>query len=277
MIAGLYYGITMVIPPTFRPHQVWQEIAAEKISFFHASPFHFAVLANMPAPETLTLPEFKLCYSSGNRLPPNVAQAFEERFGITIDERYGTSEVGGICRSGFPLKGVHIKLLDEQGKRITEQGGIGEIVVKTPLMVTEYYNLPDLSHQAFRDGWFHTGDVGKIDQEGRLKILYRKKRTFVIDGQLVYADKIERTLRRHPQVKEVRVVRDKAQSEDVILKALVVLKEPCPQEVRVQDFLRSRLARHKIPQQIEFLSELPRSWKLVIAGMQQAYPKWGEL
>lgn len=275
LVAGLCYGITMVIPSAFRPKQVWEQIDFENISFFHANPFHFAALATMPLKENQKLPALKLCYSSGNRLSPKVARKFLDRFGIRIEERYGTLEAGGICRKGYPLKGVHIKLIDEKGKKVRAKNRMGEIVVKTPTMVKEYYNLPELSRKVFRGGWFHTGDLGKLDQNGKLHILYRKKAVVLIDDKEVYPDEVEQVIRSHQKVENVKVVKDKSKSERVALKAIVVLKESCTQEALLR-FCESKLEAHKIPNSIEFRKELPRSWKAVIDGMEQAYPRWGE-
>jgi long-chain acyl-CoA synthetase len=275
VIAGLCYAITMVIPSKFRPRQVWQQIDSENISFFHANPFHFAALANMPLEKNRKISALKLCYSSGNRLSPRVAGKFLDRFGIRIEERYGTLEAGGICRNGYPLKGVRIKLIDEKGKRIKEKGRMGEIVVKTPMLVKEYHNLPELSRKVFRGGWFHTGDLGKIDQQGKFHILYRKKTVVLIDGKEVYPDEVEQVLRSHPKVEDVMVVKDKLEPENVALKAIIVLKESGSREELLK-FCRSRLATNKIPHLIEIRAELPRSWKAAIDGMGQAYPMWGE-
>jgi len=274
IVSGVYYGITMVIPSAFRPRQVWEQIVSENISFLHANPFHFAALANLPLEENRKLPALKLCYSSGNRLSPRVAEKFLDRYGVKIEERYGTLEAGGICRNGRPLGKVRIKLIDEKGKKIKENGRMGEIVVKTSMMVKEYHNLPELSRKVFRNGWFHTGDIGKIDQQGKLHILYRKKTVVLIDGKEVYPDEVERVLLSHPKVKDVRVVKDRPKPGSAAIKAIVVLKEPCSQEVLLE-FCRSRLDPYKTPYLIEFREELPRSWKTAVdAG--QAYPMWGE-
>jgi long-chain acyl-CoA synthetase len=275
MIAGICYGITMVIPSAFRPRQVWPQIDSENISFFHANPFHFAALANIPSEDNRNLPALKLCYASGNRLSPRIAGKFLDKYGTRIEERYGTLEVGGICRNGYPLKGVRIKLIDEKGKKIKEKDRMGEIIVKTPMMVREYHNLPKLSHKVFRGGWFHTGDLGKIDQQGKLRILYRKKTVVLIDGQEVYPDEVEQVLRSHPKVEDVMVVKDSPEPENVALKAIIVLKETSSQEELLK-FCRSRIATYKIPHLIEFREELPRSWKAVVEGRGPAYPMWGE-
>jgi long-chain acyl-CoA synthetase len=274
VVAGLCSGITMVIPSAFRPLQVWEEIDFENISFFHANPFHFAALVNIPLDKKLNLPILKLCCSSGNRLSPRVKGRFLDRFGIRIEERYGTLEAGGICRNGYSLKGVRIKLIDEKGKKIKKKDRMGEIVVKTPMMVRGYHKLPELSSKVFRGGWFHTGDLGKIDQQGKLHIIYRKKTVVLIDGKEVYPDEVEQVLRGHPKVEDAMVVKDKLKPENVAIKAIVVLKESCSQGALLK-FCRSRLATHKIPHLIEFREELPRSWKAVIDGMGQAYPMWG--
>jgi long-chain acyl-CoA synthetase len=208
-------------------------------------------------------------------LSPKVARKFLDRFGIRIEERYGTLETGGICRKGYPLKGVRIKLINEKGKKVKEKNRIGEIVVKTPMMVREYYNLPELSRKVFNGGWFHTGDLGKLDQNGKLHILYRKKTVVLIDGKEVYPDEVEQVLRSHQKVENVKVVKDESKLDRLALKAIVVPKESCTQEALLR-FCESKLEAYKIPYLIEFRKELPRSWKAVVDGLGQAYPRWGE-
>lgn len=275
VIAGICYGITMVIPSDFRPHQVWEQITSENVSFFHANPFHFAVLANMPREENRKLPNIKLCFSSGNRLSPSIANKFLDKFGIRIAERYGTVEAGGIFVDGRTRRGVRIRLIDGNGKRIREKCQMGEIVVKTPMMAKEYRGLPELSRKIFKDGWFHTGDLGIIDEYDKLRIIYRKKTVVLIDGKEVYPDEVAEVFRSHPKVKDAMVFGAHTEANSTTLKALVVPKRSCSQEA-ILEYCSIRLASYKIPRLIEFREELPRSWKAVITGKEQAYPVWGE-
>jgi len=275
MVAGIYYAIPMVISPTFCVQKVWDIIKSEHVTYFHANPFHFAALANLPVEKNLKYPALKLCYSSGNRLSPKVARKFFYKFGIRIEERYGTLEVGGICKNGYPLKGVGIKLIDKKGKQIKEKDRKGEIIVRTPMMVKKYHTLSDLSDKVFRDGWFHTGDIGKIDQNGKLHILYRMKTAFLISGKEVYPDKIEKVLRGHPKIQDVLVIKEKLNPDYFSIKAIIVLKGKCSHEILL-NYCRSRLSNHEIPSLFEFRKELPRSWKKVIGGSGPAYPMWGE-
>ncbi|MCP4113772.1 MAG: acyl--CoA ligase [Desulfobacteraceae bacterium] len=278
LTAGLCYGVTMVIPAAFQPDRIWEQIISENISFFHANPFHFAVLANMPLKENPDLNQsaLKLCFSSGNKLPPMVAEQFSDRFNIRIAERYGTVEAGGICLNGIPRQGVRIRLTDEKGNRIKEHGCIGEIVVKTPFMAKEYHEFPELSRSIFKNGWFRTGDIGKIDIRGKLHIICRKKRVVLIKGKEVYPDAVEKVLREHPKVKEALAVRSESGNGEFSLKAVAVLKESCSQE-ELLEYFNEKSEYCGMLDMIEFRDELPRSWKSVINGTDQAYPVWGEV
>ncbi len=271
IIPGICCGIRTVLPASFRPALVWQEMKAENATIFHANPFHFAVLANLSDLEKAP-PGLKLCFSSGNRLPAKVAEKCYQRFGIFIEERYGTVEAGGICVNGFPRKGVRIRLTDERGKRIRAADQPGEIRIRTPMMVKEYYQSPHISRSIFRGGWFCSGDVGMRDSLGRIRILYRKKTVIRIEGRDVYPDAVESILRSHPNVKTAMVVRDSRESEK--LKAYVSLEKQ-GSAADILAFCKTRMDAREIPQ-IEIRDELPRSWKAVAEGAEQSYPVWGK-
>ena len=274
MVPTLCRGATVVMPSRFRPDDVWRELETEQATIFHANPFHIAALANHPPERNLGFPSLRFCYSSGNRLLPVHAEALERLLGVPVIERYATAEAGGICRNGFARSEVHIKLIDEDGTEIADSEEVGEIVVKTPYMVTQYHNLPLLSAETFKEGWFHTGDFGRFDPEGKLHILYRRKTAVRIRGKWVYADEIREALECHPSVKTAMVVRNLPVEKEEFFNAYIVLRTPCePHELR--DHCRRQLGADKVPRVIEIRKDLPRSWKTVTDDLNKAYPKWG--
>ncbi len=272
--AGIYYGITMIIPTEFRPEKVWDEIASERACLFHANPYHFGILAKLTQPNKRETETVRLCYATGNRLSLQTKRIFLETFGLAIESRYGTSETGGICRDGVPLSNVRIRLIDQAGKEIKTVNRTGEIIVRTPTMIKEYRNLPHCSKQTFRNGWFRTGDRGKFDASGCLRILSRIKTAVTVAGRTVYADDIERILRSHKAVREVMVIRKQNAVEVENLTAVVVLHSPAD-----PDFMRfcteSPLLRN-MPCLIEIKDELPKNWKNAQDDQLQNFPEWGK-
>jgi long-chain acyl-CoA synthetase len=269
VVGGLWYGIPMVIPPGFRPERVWDELAAERVTLLHANPYHYALLANAPPGPTGPIP-LRRCYSTGNRLPPAVARKFVARFGVPIEERYGTSEAGGISSNGRPLRGVRIRIVGRDGRRLGPNE-LGEVAVRTPVMADGYRGRPDLTRESFRGGWFHTGDLGRIDAHGRLEIVRRKKTVVLSGGREVYADEVEQVILSHPKVREAMVIRAEP-GAGAALVALVVLRGRFTVE-KLRGYCSARLADHKLPL-FEARRELPRSWKAVA---RSDYPRWGEV
>ena len=275
VVAGVCHGITMVLPATFEPEGVWDQVLRERITFFHATPYHFAVMVNKTPVIEGPRPRLKACYSTGNRLSPVVARRFVARFGVHIEERYGTSEVGGICADGRPLGGVRLRLLDPRGRRVRGAGEVGEVVVRTPLMARGYHGRPDLSRQVFDGGWFHTGDLGRLDQHGRLQILCRKKSLVQVGRHPVYADEVEQVLLGHPDVRRAMVALSQTDGDEGALEAAVVLKRGrTPGDLMA--YCRGQLDPHKVPRRIEAREDLPHSWTTVATGRERDYPRWGE-
>ncbi|MCA9671578.1 MAG: acyl--CoA ligase [Myxococcales bacterium] len=277
-LAGIYYGVSMILPASFTPAAVWQQIAHHRATIFHANPFHFAALADDESArdEHGVAPRLRAIYSTGNRLPPPVQKRFEQRFGVRVEERYGTSEVGAICKDGRPMRGVRIRIVDDEGRE-RPRGEVGEILVRTPLMATRYEGAPQASAEAFAGGWFHTGDMGRFEDDGRLRIVSRKKTAVEIGGRRVYADVVLRALRAHPDVVDAVVLREQHPDASATLRAVVVPRQGATLAAEtIAEHCRARLSRHAVPAHIEIREELPRSWKTVEDAAQLDYPRWGE-
>jgi len=160
---------------------------------------------------------------------------------------------------GRPAPWVEICILDENDKP-AQSGAVGEVAVRGWVVTDGYFKDPELTAESMRGGWFHTGDLGRIDAEGDLFIVGRKKEMIKVGGEIVFEPEVESVLLRHPAVAEAAVVGvpDKLRGE--IPRAWVVLKQDAA--VSAEDlryFCREHLARFKIPQQIEFLSALPKN------------------
>ena len=260
LVWSLYLGMTFYTDSEFHPQQTLDRLFSDKISLFHGSPFHFGILANWEGfREIPELPYLKLCLCSGNRVSENVAQKFRERFGIGITQNYGITEAGGLCTDGFPHRGVQIRVMDKAGKELG-QDQIGEIIVTGPGKAKGYIKRPELNAAAFKGDWFYTGDLGIIDETGKLHILCRIKNRIIVDGKEIYPDAVQEVLCSHPKVQDALVKKGEGES----LKAFVVLNEPCSEQTIIE-FCQEHLRGHEVPQAIEFCDNLPHRWQNAMA------------
>jgi long-chain acyl-CoA synthetase len=203
-------------------------------------------------------------------MPGEVLRSFEEKFGCKILEGYGLSETSPVASFnhpdrerkvgsiGTPIAGVEMKVVDYDDGDLP-QGEVGEIVIKGPNVMKGYWNRPDATAEAIADGWFHTGDLARVDEDGYFFIVDRKKEMIVRGGYNVYPREIEEVLYEHPAVREAAVigVPDERMGEEV--GAAIALKEGAEAgEREIRDFVREQVANYKYPRRIWFVDELPK-------------------
>jgi long-chain acyl-CoA synthetase len=264
-------GIPIEVPFVFRCPRVLELIEREKITLFPAVPYIFNALAETPATAQANLSTLRLCFSAGNFLGKEIFDKFLKRFSVPIRQLYGCTEAGSISINldanpeethnsvGTPLRNITISIIDEQGNDVPV-GEVGEVIVKSQALTSGYDNMPELNQQAFRDGAFFTGDLGKLDEAGRLYITGRKKILIDTGGRKVDPIELEDVLMGHPKVKEAVVVGVKGAHAGEIIKAVLVLKEleQC-EEQEIFSYCKERLAEFKVPKIIEFRDEIPKS------------------
>ena len=267
----LRQGKVIEIPFVFRRTKVLELIAREKVTILPAVPYLFKALAETPDSFQADLSTLRLCFSAGNFLSQEIFQQFFQRFDIFIRQLYGCTEAGSIAINldnkvettyqsvGKPLNNVELQIYDENGNEVPE-GKVGEVVVISKALTKGYHNLPELNQQAFQNGKFLTGDLGKKDREGRLYITGRKKLLINTGGYKVDPIELEDILLSHPQVKEVVVVGVKNLYSGETIKAVIVPETPdfC-NESYIISFCKERMAEFKIPKLIEFRDEIPKS------------------
>ena len=275
---ALWSGATCELMPRFDADQVWRRLMEGGITLFMAVPTIYARLIaawERAAPEarsrmSAACRALRLMVSGSAALPVNVLDAWRRISGHTLLERYGMTEIGmGLSNPlrgprvpghvGTPLPGVEVRLVDEQG-RATAPGEPGEIEVRGPGVFLEYLDRPDATHEAFRDGWFRTGDVAVVE-DGSFRILGRKSVDIIkTGGYKVSALEIEETLRLHPDIAECAVVgiEDEEYGERVC--AAVVPR--AGRSLDVEPFRRwvgERLAPYKVPSRVLVVNDLPRN------------------
>jgi long-chain acyl-CoA synthetase len=263
-------GGCLTLIPRFDPGKALEIIQRDKVNVFEGVPTMFAAMLNHPGHEDYDLSSLKLCVSGGSAMPVEVMRGFEEAFGCKVLEGYGLSETSPIASFnhpdrerkpgsiGTPIEGVEMKLVDDDGAEVP-QGEVGEIVIRGHNVMKGYYGHSDATAEAIRDGWFHTGDMAKTDEDGYFFIVDRKKDLIIRGGYNVYPREIEEVLYEHPAVREAAVIAMPHPELGEEVGAAVALKEGAdatPEEL--QDFVKGQVAAYKYPRKIWFVDELPK-------------------
>jgi long-chain acyl-CoA synthetase len=264
-------GTVTVMVPRFDLEQVFQLIEKHHIAAFAGVPAMFVGMLNYPDAEKYDTSSLEYVVSGSAPLPVSVLEGFEKRFNCPIREGYGLSEattaVSGhrvdMVRKpgsvGKPLDGVEVRVVDDNDNDLPV-GEIGELLVRGPNLMQEYYNMPEETEKALRGGWLHTGDMAKLDEEGYIYIVERKKDLIIRGGFNIYPRDVEEVLMRHPAVLECAVigVPSERMGEEVL--AYVVLqggKQATAEELIA--FCQQYLANYKTPSFVEFIPALPRN------------------
>lgn len=266
-------GATVVIqeepnPFLLKRQRALELIEQERATIFPGVPFNFRLLAEAPAEADLS--SLRLCFSAGTALPRPAFEAFGEKYGVLVRQLYGTTETGMIAANmdpdpvatfdsvGAPVGDVRVEIVDDEGSPVPA-GEVGEVAVASPAATSGYSDLEEINKVAFRDGFFFTGDLGRIDEAGRLHLAGRKKLLIEVGGYKVDPIEVEDVVAAHPKVAETVVlgVPGKTEGEEVV-KAVVVPSEDCEDRELVQ-FCQERLANYKVPRIVEFRDEIPKS------------------
>jgi long-chain acyl-CoA synthetase len=273
MIAATRTGATLVLledpnPFLLRRQRALELLEGEQITIFPGVPFNFRLLAEAPASGDLS--SLRLAFSAGTALPRPFFDAFLGRFGVPVRQLYGCTEAGTLTANmdddpaasfesvGGPVDGVEVLVEDDEGEQVAP-GTVGEIAVRSPGLTSGYADMEELNREAFRDGFFLSGDLGKLDEDGRLTITGRKKLLIEVGGYKVDPIEVEDVVVAHPNVAEAVVVgvETKVQGEELV-KAVVVPKAEMDERDLI-GFCQQRLANFKVPQVVEFREEIPKS------------------
>ncbi|HIE43401.1 MAG TPA: long-chain-fatty-acid--CoA ligase [Candidatus Omnitrophica bacterium] len=277
ILVPFYGGASSVIIKSLKNFkEVFRQILKSRVTVLIAVPSVYRILVEAKVPFLLTafpfrlLNPIRLCVAGGEALAPEVFERFERKFHIPLLEGYGLTEASPVVSLlpphirktgsvGPPLEGIEIKIVDENNRELPS-GEVGEILVKGPSIMKGYYNRDEETKVTIRHGWLYTGDLGKLDNQGFLYIVDRKKDLIVVKGLNVYPKEVEDLLYTYPKVKEAAVVGKELADKEQIPVAYVVLEEgEEATEEEIRKFLRHSLASYKIPRRIEFRESLPKS------------------
>ncbi len=274
ILVPLYAGARVIIIKSVRPFQrVLRSILLNRVTVIVGIPHLFDILKNLTLPPLLKLfLRVKVCISGAAPLNIETLKVFQERFTrIALLEGYGLTEASpvvslnplqGIRKPGsigLALPGVEVKIAREDESEAA-CGEIGELIVKGPNVMLGYFNRPQETEQTLRGGWLFTGDMAKIDSEGYIYIVGRKKEMIITHGMNVYPLEVENVLKAHPKVKEAAVAGKQDKSKGETLVAFIVLQQDCYiSEKEIIDYCKRQLANYKIPRLIEFRADLPKT------------------
>ncbi len=266
----LSLGATIVVEPRFAPDLVLKAITDHRVTLFAGVPTMFAVLAAVPRPAG-DFSAWRLCISGGAPLPPSVLEAFEAKYEVPIYEGYGPTEcspvlsvnpplgVRKVGSVGPPIPEVELRVVDNAGRALPP-GQVGEIVARGPNVMKGYLNRPEETAEVLRDGWYHTGDLGRADEDGYYYIVDRKTDLILVGGLNVYPREVELALASHPAVAEVAVIGVPDPVRGEVPRALVVLRDGQPTGTQeLLQWCRQRLAGYKVPRSIEVVPGLPKT------------------
>ncbi|MCI2430644.1 long-chain fatty acid--CoA ligase [Candidatus Acetothermia bacterium] len=275
MLTPLSMGVT--IYPMIRWEAEWamQLIQEHKITSMVCVPTLYIDLLNHPKAGEYDLSSLKLCSSGGAKMPVPLIEAMQKKLGLTVYEGYGLTETSPVTHTnlaaakpkigsiGWPIEGAECKIVDEQNKRLPI-GQVGELCIRGPMVMKGYHNNPEATKQAIdSEGFFHTGDLGYVDEEGYYYIVDRVKDMINVGGVKVFPKEVEQVLYEHPAVAECAVVGMTDERKGETVKAYVVLKpghmpsDKLAEEIQ-QHCLRE-LAAYKHPREIEFVQQLPKT------------------
>jgi long-chain acyl-CoA synthetase len=266
--AAVQSGASLTLIPRFTAGTALKVIERDRVSVFEGVPTMYVAMLQ-EGRSTADTSSLRLCISGGAALPAEVLSGFAQEFGTQILEGYGLSETSPVASFnrigqarpgsiGVPIDGVEIRVVDPAGLDVA-RGAVGEIAIRGHNVMRGYWNKPEASSEAIKDGWFHTGDMGRVDEDGFFFIVDRKKDMIIRGGFNVYPREIEEVLYEHAAVFEAAVIGLPHPTHGEEVAAAVALKPGAQITVEeLRDFVKQRVAAYKYPRQIWLVDALPK-------------------
>ncbi len=260
---------TLVLFPAFDMDKISAAIVEHNVTRFYAVPTIFIRFLNNPDSRK-QLKSIRYVFSGGTSMPAEIVRQWVDAFGIPIHEAYGMTESASIVTFnhlfrhkigsiGMPAGIIELKVVDKNDNEL-KQGEQGEIILRGPNIMKGYFEQPEETAMALRNGWFHSGDVGVFDEEGYLYIVDRIKDIVITGGENVYPKEVEDLLHQHKAVNECGVVGIPHQEYGEAVTAFVTLKPGMTVDERsLISFCKERMANFKVPKAIHFVDDLPKT------------------
>jgi long-chain acyl-CoA synthetase len=268
--ATVLAGGTLTLLPRFAPGTALDIIARDKVTIFEGVPTMYAGMLHHPAADSADTTSLRLCVSGGAAMPVEILRGFEQKFGCMILEGYGLSETSPVASFnhpdkprkagsiGTPVEGVEMRLVTDSGEP-SPPGEVGEIAIRGHNVMKGYWRKPEATAEAIPDGWFRTGDLATVDEDGYYYIVDRKKEMIIRGGYNVYPREIEEALHEHPAVAEVAVIGMPHAELGEEVGAAVALKPGAgATPAELQQFVKERVAAYKYPRHVWLVDSLPK-------------------
>ena len=264
-------GATLTLIPRFEPGKALEVIERDKVTVFEGVPTMYGAMLHHPSVSETDTSSLRTCVSGGSSLPGETLRDFEETFGVSLLEGYGLSETSPVASFNMPdrptkpgtigraIPGCEMKLLAADGSEVGPGEGVGEIAIRGDNIMKGYWNKPEATAEAIPDGWFRSGDIASVDEDGYYTIVDRKKDLIIRGGMNIYPREVEEVLYTHPDVLECAVVGVPHPELGEDVGAAVSLAEGASGDVdAIREYVKERIAAYKYPREIWILDELPK-------------------
>ena len=274
----LLSGGKLVLQPRFDPREALRLIEEEQISFAVGAPVTAMLMLRLSAVDKRDLSSLRVFGMGGSLCPPELISTLKQRLNCVVFNGLGITEAGFVSTTrpddseelqattvGRPALGVQVKIVDDDRRQVPV-GEAGEIACRSVMVMKGYYGHPEETSKVLdEDGWYYTGDVGSLDENGYLSIFDRKKDMIIRGGENIYAAEIERFLATHPQIQQAAVIGIPGEVTGERVRAYVLLTEGAElSETDVVNYCRGQIANYKLPEEVRFVESFPLSalWKV---------------
>ena len=271
MMGCFYTGGTLIIVDRFEGEKVLENITKHKATLFAGTPTMFIYLHQAYDPAKHNLTSLRVVNSGGAHCSAKVIENVEKTFDVVFLDGYGQTEgcgfttlnpIVGVRKTdsvGVPLANVWIKIVDDNDVELPTRK-VGEIVEKGDVFsIHGYWKRPEINKEVYKGGWFHSGDLGYVDEDGYLYVVDRKQDLIITGGANIYPAEIEEVLYTHPAVGITAVIGIPDEVKGELAKAYIVLKKgTTATEKEIIDYVRDRIAKYKAPRMVEFVDSLPQ-------------------
>lgn len=271
IVAGMTFdvGAAVTLIERFEPERVLDTLSRDHVSIYAGVPTMYnALLRHEGGPAQF--PDLKVCISGGASLAPEILHGVERRFGVRVCEGYGMTEMTGTVSftrvdhesqpgtAGVALAGVEIRIANDEG-RASGADEVGEVLVRGPQLMAGYHRRPEATAEVLRDGWYHTGDLGTVDEDGVLRIVGRIKELIIRGGYNVYPREVEEVLIQHPDVVDIAVVGVPDEHYGQEVAAMLTVRPGSGLDgPALRAWAKEQLSGYKVPHLFAFVDELPK-------------------
>jgi acyl-CoA synthetase (AMP-forming)/AMP-acid ligase II len=293
-----WVGGVHVLVPEFRERVVLDAVQREGVTTTNLIPTMLNSLVNHHLEHEYDFSSLRLLLSGGSPVAETLAERTMETFGCEYAQTYGMTETSPYlavstlkdhlrdltpkeqlrfrASTGREFITVELRVVNEQGEDVSPNGKeVGEIIVRGDSVMSGYWNLPDATDEAFKDGWLYTGDMAVMDEEGYITIVDRKRDMIITGGENVYSVEVENELYSHPAVLEAAVIGVPDEKWGEAVKAVIVLKEgQQATEEEIIQFCKERMAHFKAPKSVDFVPSMPRTGSAKIAKVALRDEYW---